>query len=319
VSTLTQRRGWLKGGLAAALALCFLVPAVAARTSTEAVARRYMKAIAARDLDAQPMAPDALFRDRTAEFFDLDALVSGVQGPEAIVALQTSWNLEKIDFDVELEFFAGEWAVFAGAATLTTRGKPGSRPMGFLTLLRVQQDQVSERHDFWNYADGFPPSDQQKANAKATEKVAGGYLKAYLEQRFDDAHALMAADVDFQDPTAALFGPNGGRKIQGPKKLTEARRATFGNIIEFGLDVKKTQVANRHAIYIGRTHYTMPGSLARSKRDVVRFEHPAVFVIGVQDGKVAYHRDFVDYSDFGKQAEAQRTKGQGAQAEGTQE
>ncbi len=306
-----RNRSWL---LIAPTALWLVATASLSQTEpppspkTGAIAQRYLTTIGTRDLDAQPFADGAVMRDVTADFFSMDDLVAGVRGRPAIVAMQKSWKLKKIDFDIAAEFVVGEFAAFSGAASIT-HAEGESQAMNFLTVLRVEGDAVTERHDYWDYAGVFPTNKEQQANAATTREVADAYLQAYLEQRFDDARALMADGIDFQDPTAAYFGPRGGAAIVGAEALTERRREIFAGILSFDLDVESSFVTNHHAVYIGRTRFSIAGSGFQSDKESIGFDHAAAFVIGVADGKVTYHRDFVDYSDFREQAQAQLEQG----------
>jgi hypothetical protein len=289
-----------------AVLICgWIAQVTAAPAGTEETARRYLKAIAKRDLDGQPFADRALMQDPTADFFDLDTLVSGVRGRDEIIALQKSWNLRKIKFELDTEFFVGEYAAFSGTAEITGAKKDDRHEMYFLTVLRIEDDTVTERHDFWDYAGGYGTHEKQQTNGDATRSVADAYLAAYLEKNYDDAHALMATNITFQDPTARVFDPNAGALIEGADELTDRRRETFGGILEFGLEVERSFVTNHHAVYLGRTYYSIPGAAFRSEVESVRFEHRAAFVIGVENGEVVYHRDFVDYSNFRQQVREQ--------------
>jgi len=174
-----------------------------------------------------------------------------------------------------------------------------------MTVIRVVDGKVAERHDYGNYLRAFGGSmpDVIRANAKTSEDVGGKYFQAYLDQRHDVMEQLYAPEVSFQDPTAAYFGGPSSTLYQGRDSVVMMMDRVFQSISHFTFDVTGTWVSNHHTVFMGTTRFTLLAAAAGTPRDVT-FEHSAVFVITVVDGRVVAHRDFVNYSTFRDQLEA---------------
>ena len=114
---------------------------------------------------------------------------------------------------------------------------------------------------------------------------------------------LYAAEVSFQDPTAAYFGGPSSTLYQGRESVVAMMNRVFQPISHFAFDVEDAWFSNHHAVFMGTVRGTRSAAAAGTPEDGT-FEHSAVFVITVVDGRVVAHRDFVNYSTFRDQLEA---------------
>jgi len=277
-----------------------------AADSTETIATRYLELTFTQQYEAlaDVYAEDVFFVDPTGDVWQ-GSLAQGVRGADKIIALQKSWGLTSADFAIEEQFAVGEYALFRGQLTWTTRNNPDGVTTDFMTVIRVVDGKVAERHDYGNYLRAFGGSmpDVIRANAKTSEDVGGKYFQAYLDQRHDVMEQLYAPEVSFQDPTAAYFGGPSSTLYQGRDSVVMMMDRVFQSISHFTFDVTGTLVSNHHTVFMGTTRFTLLAAAAGTPRDVT-FEHSAVFVITVVDGRVVAHRDFVNYSTFRDQLEA---------------
>jgi ketosteroid isomerase-like protein len=281
-----------------------LAGGLAPSDSTEAVASRYLELTFDQQYDAlrEIYADDVLFVDPTGDFWG-GTLAEGVRGSETVIDLQKSWGLTSADFQIQEQFAVGEYAVFRGILTWTTGNNPDGVTTDFMTVLRVVDDKIAERHDYGNYQRVFPGSAQALINAKATEAMGTEYFRAYLAQERDHMQTMYGESVSFQDPTAAFFGASSGARADGAEAIIAMMNRAFEPISDFEFDVDESWVSNHHVLFMGTCRYTLAGSAIGTATDVT-FEHSAVFVITVVDGKVTAHRDFVDYSTFREQLPA---------------
>lgn len=268
---------------------CGAVGLEAQRPDAAGVAARYLELTFDRRYDAllELYASDAVFSDPTAEVFGDPELAGPVVGASAIVALQKGWGLDRVEFHEDVGFTVGQYSVHRGTLTVGYAGSDAEVALPFATVLRIVDGRVAERIDHAEYVESFG-LDGFEDTTETTRRVAGRYLQAYLDADLDTQRELLAPDVDFQDPTAQVYGPGSGQPIRGAEALLARRARTFANVAEFGLDVERSFVSNHHAVYMGMTRYTLANGQ--------RFAQPAVFVVEVRDGKVTAHRDYVDYS-----------------------
>jgi ketosteroid isomerase-like protein len=263
---------------------------LAGQASTEEVAGRYLERTFAQRYDelVDLYAEDAVFHDPTADVFEGPVADGPVRGAAEIVALQKSWGIHASEFDVTRHFTVGERALYEGTLNIRYGEEAPWIAIPFITVLRVEDGRLTERTDFAEYVESFQLGDAFDANTASTADVAARYLRAYLDADFATQEALLDEGARFQDPTAQVYGPSSGRLLDGRDAILDRRRATFGNVRAFDLEVERTFIGNHHAVFIGTTTYT----LANGRR----FEQPAVFVVEVRDGRVTRHWDFVDYT-----------------------
>lgn len=257
---------------------------------TRAVSERYLDLDTSLQFDAlaDMYASDAQFLDPTGEVFPGTVSAGMIQGAETIIAMQKSWGLTGVTFDIDTSFYVGEYALHRGTYNTQFSGSDVWIPIPFITIHRVQNDRITERLDFGEYIKSFGMGDQFDATTESTRCVADTYLRAYLDQDFDAQSDLIAEDIQFQDPTSQIFGPPSGQLFTDAKSLMRRRVQVFQNIQAFDLIVEKSFVANHHAVYMGTTTYTLANGQ--------RYAQPAVFIIEVRAGKVTRHWDFVDYT-----------------------
>ena len=271
------------------------VAAVPARVTaqsnpTRGITDRYLELTFHQEYDAltELYAEDAVFFDPTGDVFPGPVAAGPVEGASAIVALQKSWGLAGTEFDIEQAFTVGQYSLYRGSLRVRYDAAAPWIEFPFATVLRVESGRISERTDFGAYVGSFDFGDEVVGETARTGAVAPRYLEAYLAADLEAQRALLAADAVFQDPTAQVYGPNSGQKLESADVILRRRSRTFQNVSDFDLDVARSFVSNHHAVYMGTTKYTLANGS--------RFEQPAVMVIEVRDGKVTRHWDFVDYS-----------------------
>jgi len=272
------------------LAPTHLMAQNAATEMTRTVSQQYLDLDTSLKFDAlaDVYAPDAQFLDPTGEVFPGIVSQGTIKGAKTIIELQKSWGLTGVDFDIDASFFVGEYALHRGTYNTQFSSSDTWTPIPFITIHRVQNERITERLDFGEYIESFGLGDQFNTTTETTRTVAQTYLRAYLDRDFDTQTELAAADIQFQDPTAQIFGPPMGELFQSAETLIDRRKQVFQNIQAFDLEVEKSFVANHHAVYMGTTTYTLASGQ--------RYAQPAVFIIEVRDGKVTQHWDFVDYT-----------------------
>lgn len=263
------------------------LPISAAAQSTMEVSRAYLAANGASDYDRarEYMADDLIFEDPTGDVFEGPVGQGAINGADQFVALQRTWGIERSDFDPEVSFAIGEYAVHWGTNVVTTAQGQNSIP--FATVHRVVEGKLAERMDFGEYIASFGLGDGFDDSTTWTQVVADQYLQAYFDEDFDAQVTLASDDIWFQDPTARVFGPESGKQWSGKESLIGQRRRVFAQISDFGMDVDKAIYANHHAMYKGTIHYTVQGGRT--------FEQDALIVVEVKDQVVTRHWDFVNY------------------------
>ena len=273
--------------------------------STETIAARYLALTFAQQYDAleDVYAKDVFFIDPTGDVWNGPGS-KGVHGADNLIALQKSWGLTSADFAIDEQFAVGEYALFRGQLTWTMRNSHDGVTTDFMTIIRVVDGKVAERHDYGNYLGAFggSMSDEIHANAETSEDVGAKYFHAYLDQRHDVMERLYATEVSFQDPTAAYIG-GPSSVYQGRDSVVVMMDRVFQAISHFTFDVEDAWFSNHHAVFMGTVRFTLVAAAAGTPEDVT-FDHSAVFVITVVDGLVVAHRDFVDYSTFQDQLQA---------------
>lgn len=271
------------------LALCLFILPLASAQTTEEVSLKYL------GWDAQ-MLSDSLrtvlddnfsFSDPTGEVFETGSSGMAVTGAEAFLELQAGWGLAEVQFDPDVSFYVGEYALHRGTYRARFSGSDTFTEIPFITVHRVQEGLLTERTDFGEYIQSFQLGSGFDENTTWTEIIADQYLAAYTGGDVRSQHVLMSEEVVFQDPTAQVFGPPSGQLFLGKGSLLSRREQIYQNIGDFSLDVASSFYANHHAVYMGHVEYTANGS---------HYRQPAVVVIEVRDQLVTRHWDFVDYS-----------------------
>ena len=158
----------------------------------------------------------------------------------------------------------------------------------FVTVHRIVDGKVKSRMDVGEYIQSFGMGTGFDDVMSSTNQVSKAYLKAYLDEDFEAQASLMEESIEFQDPTASVFGPDWGAAIVGRDALIQNRKRVFESISDSNFEVEDEFVSNHHAVFMGYVMYTAG--------DGQHFKQPAVFVIEVREGKVTRHWDFVDYS-----------------------
>lgn len=278
--TLLAGAGWIQPVCAQALL----------KEQTEAISNRYLTLDGQRDYNKlrNLYADDATFFDPTGEVFQGAVSQGIVRGADAVIALQRSWGLSGIDFQPELSFYVGQYAVHRGIFKAQFEGSTTWTSIPFITIHHVVDELIKSRTDFGEYIQSFGLGNEFDAATSETAKVAPAYLEAYFQENFDGQRALLAENATFQDPTAKVFGPTSGVEFTDAESIVKRRKGVFQNLSDFGMDIEQQFVANHHAVFIGKIKYKTANG--------ARYEQDGIIVVEVRDGKVTRHWDFVDYS-----------------------
>lgn len=260
------------------------------KEQTAEVSQRYLALDAERDYNKlrDLYADDATFYDPTGDVFQGAVAQGIVRGGDAVTALQRSWGLSGIDFQPELSFYVGQYAIHRGIFKAQFEGSSTWISIPFITIHHVVDGRIQSRMDFGEYIQSFGLGNDFDAATSETAKVAPAYLEAYFKEDFNQQRTFLDENATFQDPTAKVFGPKSGIEFSDAESIVERRKEVFQNISDFGMDIEKQFVANHHAVFIGKIKYkTASGT---------QYEQDGVIVIEVRGGKVTRHWDFVDYS-----------------------
>ncbi len=279
--------------LLVSLLLTFCKPAHSQNTvkeETQTVSERYLELDSGLRYDdlGDLYSETTSFFDPTGEVFQGPVSQGVIRGGSVVLALQRSWGLSAVKFEPKVSFYVGEYALHRGTYHTQIQNSESWYDIPFVTVHRVKGGKVEERTDFGEYVESFSLGDGFDANTMSSRDVADRYLKAYLDADLELQAELMAADVNFQDPTSRVFGPQSGQLFENAEQLLARRGQMYENITEFDFLIEDRFTANHHSVYMGTVTYTVASGLS--------FAQPAVFVIEVREGKVTRHWDFVDYS-----------------------
>lgn len=120
------------------------------------VAQTYLAAYQAQDFAALESiyAENAVFIDPTS--FDVGAITPPIDwhGRDAILDGLRSWNVERLEYDIDREYEASGRTVFDGAVTAVYALESGERHYRFpiVTIITVEDGEVVEHRDYTNYA-----------------------------------------------------------------------------------------------------------------------------------------------------------------------
>ena len=128
--------------------------------------------------------------------------------------------------------------------------------------------------------------------SEATALVAEAYFAAYIGRNWDELEPLLAEDASFQDPTAThVFG---GVASDGRAAMMERFRQGYAGISHMEFATTRRIISGDVAIYEGGLDW----GLDLGDGTLVASITPMVIILTVRDGKVAKHRDYVDYAPF---------------------
>jgi hypothetical protein len=130
-----------------------------------------------------------------------------VVGRDAVIAMQRSWGLSGMDFDPAIGFEVGEYALRFGQLAVRYQGSEARFEFPFLSVHRVENGMLSERHDFGGYVGTLVATPELINRSESALTVGKEYLKAYLEGDLATQTVLLAEQSWFRDPTAAIYGP----------------------------------------------------------------------------------------------------------------
>lgn len=139
--------------------------------------------------------------------------------------------------------------------------------------------------------DAAPEPTYAEATA-ATAPVADAYFAAYIARDWDALEPLLADDGSFQDPTATrVFG---SVAAEGRAAVMERFRKGYVGITHMQFATTRRMMSGDVAIYEGALDW----GLALQGGAMVQSVTPMVIVLTVRNGKIASHRDYVDYAPF---------------------
>ena len=283
---------------------CSLSPQVSDAQSAN-IAREYVELnFRARKLEqaAAKLAEDAFFIDPTGEVFG-GPLSKGLRGRAQILKLQQSLGVVDTSFDTAGEFSAGEYAVFAGHLSFGYQAGGRFEDVPFITILRVADGFVQERHDYGDYSPLVP----QAPASDAVLKQGRDYVKTYVARDFEALAKLQTEDCTFQDPTAVMLGA--GREQRGPEAIRANFERAFTGCQKFEYEPTFEFAFGRYAVFAGTCRYAFPGRALGVQVESAEFELPLIVVLETKDGRVASHKDYADYAAFREQLARQAAGG----------
>ena len=270
---------------------------------TREVADAYVEAVKVRDWEVltESLSKDRFhFTDRAANQWGGNALDVG--DADRFINLQRSWGLPSLDWDIETAFAVGEWAIYFGPARVP--GTPGVSQ--FLMALHVEDGKITERHDIGNYLSAAGTVQRFAEESRRTDDIAGRYIASYEEEDWETMRSLLAENATFADPTAHVFGPQAGQLQEGRDAIVSNFERAIGPIENLRFHAETEFSAKNHHVIVGEVTYEMAGSAVNIDRDTVSFSHAFIGVVEVVDGKVTWHRDYADYTNFREQLQNQR-------------
>ena len=234
------------------------------------------------------LADDMVFSDPTGDVFNGPVSKGPVHGSAAILQMMRGWGLGEVRFEPDFSFYAGEYALHRGTYNVKYAGAPQWYAIPFVTIHRIRDGKVIERTDFGEYIESFGLGSGFDENTESTTSIARQYLQAYLDIDLDLQAKLMSPSIQFQDPTAQMFGPPMGSIFESEEGLLEVRKQIFENLTDFDFEIESEFAANHHAVFMGTITYKIGSEET--------YRQPAVFVMEVRDGEVTRHLDYVDYT-----------------------
>ena len=150
-----------------------------------------------------------------------------------------------------------------------------------------------------------PPRPRYADQRVETIKVADAYFSAYIARDWDSLEPLLADDASFADPTAELIF--GNSPTEGKQAIVTKFRQGYASISEMSFLQDRAVYGGNMALYEG----TLSWTLNFRDGNVLKSEMPYVAIIRVEDGKVASHRDYGDYTSFVAGVRALKAPGEG--------
>jgi hypothetical protein len=266
-------------------------------TDVAGVAERYMELTLAGDVDgaADLYAPDVLFIDPTTDVFNFD-LAMGLEGPEAVTAVQRSWGIDVMSLNVTRSFVSGRHALYYGPLTVQYQAGTTAGPMPFVTVLKVADGQVVERTDFGDYV-GYTDrvgKGEAGATGAALVRTATEYMNAYGEMRFEDWRELYGPSPVFQDPTLEVFGEEADAPRIGADAIVSWFTDNVDGTLAFDVSIEDAFYTPSHAVFLSTVRSTVDGESVGGPEGPVQVEVPMVTALTFEAGKIVGHRDFWD-------------------------
>lgn len=237
---------------------------------------------------SQVYAENIMFFDPTGDVFGPPFSLGPVAGRDTVIAMQKSWQIKEMDFEQQQYFTVGEYAVRNGNLAVKFGGSDQKIAFPFVTIHRVIDGKIAERHDFGAYVGKLAGGKVLQDKSVQTLSIAKTMLAAYLNEDIETQNNLLSSNTWFHDPTAEIYGGEFLQPIQGAKKLIDRRQTMYEKIDDFTFDVTREFASNNHAVFSGTLKYVYD--------DKYLYEQQAIIVFEVKDQLITRHWDFVDYS-----------------------
>lgn len=127
-----------------------------APSQTRQVAETYMQAYQAQDFEVLETlySDDALFVDPTS--YDVAPITSPIrwEGPDAIIAGLQGWGVARMTYSLDRSFEASGQVIYDGVSDVVyaTANGPVTYRFPIITIITVEDGQVSEHRDYTDYA-----------------------------------------------------------------------------------------------------------------------------------------------------------------------
>ncbi len=254
-------------------------------SSTSVVADRYIELLTTeRDQDAAVamMSEDVTFIDPTAEVWG-GTLGNGVAGRDVVDALQKSWGVEQMSYEVAARMVTGDHALFSGKLSWQITGAPMVKDVPFITMLIVRDGEIVARKDLGDYDELVLG---EKADTTAINKVAAEYIEVYGQHNIPAMEKLLAPDAVF---IRAHSGDDGAdQEIRGAAAIAQSLGDTELDYSVSEFSLKRFISSYRHVVYVGECR--VQKSLANGSTSGATM--PLWVSLKVVDGRIVEQQDY---------------------------
>lgn len=135
--------------------------------------------------------------------------------------------------------------------------------------------------------------------------VARGYLEALYRFDFDDVRGRLHEDAVFDDPTSVAIGAPSPWHVEGRDDIVRFFRDSSAGTREAGFEVVHAFAAAGNVVLTLRYRANVDGAPLGHPGVPLEIDVRATTIIGVRDGRVDRHVDYVDYPALLRQVEEQ--------------
>ena len=132
------------------------------------------------------------------------------------------------------------------------------------------------------------------------------YIDDYVNMQFDDLAKYYTSESIFQDPTLVLIDKNAAKKVQGIKAILEKLRRNFNGITRQKYTLNTYYKVGDYSIYTGVYDYTQNATAFGGPNVDIQFSLKSTTILKEKEGKVIEHIEYMDYSSWFEQFEAQK-------------